>query len=202
VFMAETIRREFTDKGRKALVFCSVQHAFTRYHSKEYEKNLKDKGMDATTRTGNIVFDRIGSRAFCVYLHAPWPDRTNQAGLNWAADGAIDVLIAQLKPEKQRFGVSTAGTPFGKLPIKSSSYTYGYDKLALEDLCDGYVVLGPVPAYEVVTPLPDFITQDNFDEAVRNFPGPKEKDLTVAKMNDLISTDAANFSKALKLLKY
>jgi len=202
VFMAETIQKEIVSKGRKAAVYCNVQHAFTRYRSKEYEKNLKDKGMDPTKRTGNIVYDRIGSRAFTAYLHAPWPDKTNQAGMNWAADGAIDTLLSQLKPEKQRFGVSTSGTPFGRLPVKSGSYTYGYDKLTLEDLCDGYVVLGPVPGLEVVTPLPDFITQDNFDQAVKYFPGPKEKDLTLAKYNELIAQDAASFTKALKMLKF
>ncbi len=37
--MADVIDREFTRTGEKALVFCGMQHIFTRYRSRAYEKN-------------------------------------------------------------------------------------------------------------------------------------------------------------------
>jgi len=196
-YMAEVIQREFTSRGAKALVFCGAQHSFTRYRSREYEKQAADMRLAETRRTGNIVFDRIGGRAFTVMLHAPWPDKTARTGLAWAAGGVIDALIEKLPPERRNAGYDTAGTPLGGLPVTSPSYLAGYKSLALSDLCDGYVILGPLSDYRAVTPIADFVPADRAEQAVRNFPGVKPPSLTLKDVNQAIVDDAKAVDEAL-----
>ena len=109
------IQREFLDRGEKALVYCSLQHAFTRYRSLEYEKNMRDRGFAETRRAGNILFDRVRGRVATLALHAPWPDSAAQTGLAWPVDGAIDAMLAALPAGRQAGGWSTTGTPLGAL---------------------------------------------------------------------------------------
>jgi hypothetical protein len=96
--MAEVIEKEFLQKGEKALVYCGTQHIFTRYRSREYEKNAAEMKLAETRRAGTIMAEKIGARAFCISLHAPWPDRKQGNGLAWAADGIIDALMAPPPP--------------------------------------------------------------------------------------------------------
>ncbi len=195
--MAEVILREFGDRGRKALVYCGTQHALTRFRSREYERSATDMGLPETRRAGNIVFDRIGDRAFTVLLHAPWPDRRSRSGLAWAAGGVIDALIAALPEAKQQAGWDTAGTGLGTIPITSGSYKTGYSRLTLAELCDGYVVQGPLDGYAVATPIADFVPADREAEAVKNFPGLKPTALTLAEVNRAILDDAKTVESML-----
>ncbi len=195
--MAEVIDREFLARGEKALVFCGIQHSFTRYRSREYEKQAAQMKLGETRRAGNIVFDRIGSRAFTVMLHAPWPDKNERAGLAWAAGGAIDALIDALPEGRKEAGYDTAGTPLGALPVASASYLSGYKSLTLSDLCDGYVIQGPLAGYQVVTPIPDFVPADKAEHAIRNFPGVKPSSLTLKSLNQAILEDVKAVDAAI-----
>ncbi len=188
--MAGVILREFADAGRKALVYCGAQHALTRFRSREYERSASDMGLPETRRAGNIVFDAVGARAFTVLLHSPWPDSRSRTGLAWAAGGVIDAMVERLPPEKRLSGWDTAATAIGAIAIPSGSYKTGYSRLTLADLCDGYVVLGPLSAYQPVTPIPDFVPPEREAEAVRNFPGLKPAPLTLADVNRAILDDA------------
>lgn len=188
--MAEVILREFGRPGSKALVYCGAQHALSRFRSREYERSASDMGLSETRRAGNIVFDRVGARAFTVLLHAPWPDSRSRTGLEWAAGGVIDGLIAALPPDSQRAGWDTATTALGSIAITSGSYKTGYKQLTLAELCDGYVVLGPLSAYEPATPIPGFVPPERAADAVRNFPGLKPSVLTLDDVNKAILDDA------------
>jgi hypothetical protein len=195
--MAQVIEREVTSKGEKALVFCGIQHSFTRYRSREYEKQAAEMKLGETRRAGNIVFDRIGGRAFTVMLHAPWPDKNERTGLAYAAGGAIDALIDGLPMSMKEAGYDTAGTPLGALPVTSASYLSGYKSLTLSDLCDGYVIQGPLADYQVVTPIVDFVPADRAEQAIRNFPGVKPPSLTLNGVNQAIVEDVKAVDGAL-----
>ncbi len=195
--MAEVIDREFLSKGKKALVFCGIQHSFTRYRSREYEKQAAEMRLGETRRAGNIVFDRIGGRAFTVMLHAPWPDKNERTGLAYAAGGAIDALIDSLPEGRKDAGYDTAGTPLGALHVTSASYLSGYKSLALSDLCDGYVIQGPLADYQAVTPIADFVPADKAEQAIRNFPGVKPQSLTLKDLNQAIFQDVKAVDDAL-----
>lgn len=195
--MAEVIERELTSKGEKALVFCGIQHSFTRFRSREYEKQAAQMKLGESRRTGNIVFDRIGARAFTVMLHAPWPDKNERSGLAYAAGGAIDALIDGLPEGKRAAGYDTAGTPLGALPVTSASYLSGYKSLTLSDLCDGYVIQGPLADYQVVTPIADFVPADKAEQAIKNFPGVKPAALTLSSLNQAIFDDVKAVDAAI-----
>jgi hypothetical protein len=196
--MAQLIQREFLDRGEKALVYCSLEHAFTRYRSTAYEKNMRENGFAETRRAGNILYDRAGSRVATLALHAPWPDRSAQTGLAWPAGGAIDALLAALPPARQAAGWDTAGTPIGALAISSGEYAVGHEKLTLADLCDGYVATGPLTSLHAATAIADFVPADRSEYAARNFPGPKPAKLDAAMINAYIADEARALEQALR----
>ncbi len=197
--MAEVIDREFIRKGEKALVYCGTPHIFTRYHSKEYEKNIAEMKLPETRLAGNIIHEKIGARAFCISLHAPWPDKRN--GLAYPAEGVIDSLIAALPAEKRNAGWDTAGTPLGALPIKTGFYPEGATGMTLADLFDGYIIQGPIAEYTTVTPIKDFVRPEDADRAARDFPGVKTRPPTVAQVNQSIEEDLQTVGKLLASFK-
>jgi hypothetical protein len=200
-FMADVIRREFTEKKEKALVYCGMQHASTRFMDTQYAKNASDKKLADTRRTAEIVRERIGPRAFTVLLHGPWPDEKSVVGLSYPVAGAIDALIDALTLDKKTAGFDTVGTPFGALPVKSGWWAVNHPSLTLADICDGYIVMGPIIGYHAVTPISGFITDRDAEYAVKNFPAPKQPDLTAEKLNGFIAEDTAAFEKMLRSLK-
>jgi hypothetical protein len=199
--MAEVIDREFVQRGEKALVFCGTQHIFTRFRSKEYEKNAAEMKLSETRRAGNIVYAKIGARAFSISLHAPWPDRTQKSGLAFPAEGVIDAVISALPPEKRNAGWDTAGTPLGALPVKTGSYASDVTGLTLGDLFDGYVIQGPIAEYTIVTPIKDFVRPEDADRAAQNYPSVKATPPTVQQVNQSIDDDAQAVGKVLALFK-
>ena len=199
--MAEVIDRELVQKHEKALVYCGTQHIFTRYRSTEYEKNAAEMKLPETRRAGNIVYAEIGARAFCISLHAPWPDRTQRSRMAYPAGGAIDALIDALPPDMKNGGWNTGGTPLGALPVKTSDYAIGSPGLTLSGLFDGYVIQGPISQYATVTPIKDFVRPEDAARASREYPGVKTTPLTVEQINQSISDDVQAMGKALAELK-
>jgi hypothetical protein len=132
--MASVIEEQFIAKGEKALIFCGRQHIFTRFRSRDYEKYVAAMHLGETRLAAAIVYDRIGTRAFSICLHAPWPDASQKSGLGYAAGGLIDALIAALPPEEKNAGWDLAGTPLGRIPVKSGAYAEGAPGLTLADL--------------------------------------------------------------------
>ncbi len=202
--MAEVIDRELVAKKEKGLIFCGMQHSFTAFRSAEYEKNAASLQLSETRRAGNIVYAKIGARAFSIALHAPWPDTGSSTGLTWPADGAIDSLIASLPPEDRNAGFDTAGTPLGALPVTTSSLARDAPAgatLTLADLFDGYVIQGPIAAYTAATPIAGFVTPADAARALKNFPGAKPPSLTAGQANQAIADDAAAVAKLLAQFK-
>jgi hypothetical protein len=216
VFMAKAIREQIIEKEEKALIVSRSPEVFTKYRYKKYQEDTQNTGFSETRNAGNIVYDEIGSRAATILLHYPWPDDRSMYRSGRPFDGAFDALIAALPQERGRAGLRTAGTPFGDLPLKNGVYAYGYENLTMKDLCDGYIITGPLHEYTGITPLPNFITHENFEEAYHNFPGPKsmlpftlekltkEKDVesAIAHMNQLIAEYPQNALRFLALFKF
>jgi hypothetical protein len=112
--------------------------------------------------------------------------------------------------ERGRAGISAAEGPFAELPVESGMYTYEQENLRLRDLCEGYIILGPLNQYTMVTPIPDFINAGNLERALEEFPAPKdmlpvikdiEKDTprAVNHMNRLIADYAGNTKRLLDM---
>jgi len=193
--MAEVIDREFVRRGEKALVYCSIQHAFTRYRSAEYEKNAASMKLPETRRAGNIVYAAIGSRAFTISLHSPWPDKGEQSGFSFPVDGSIDALIDALPEGRKSAGWNTEGTPLGRLPVRPGTYAAEGQEMTLSELCNGYIVQGPIAEYQPVTPIVGFVRPEDAEKASRNFPGSKQGTMTADQVNKLIVDDAEAMRK-------
>ncbi len=201
VHMADVIDSTIVAKGEKALIYTSIQHAFTRFRYKNYEEKSRKAGLGDGRSAGNIVRDRIGDKAVTVLFHSPWPDTSGPGGMGYPVGGTLDALLESL-PEGERTGAMTiTGTPIGKLPVKNQAYAYGYQSLTLEEMTTGYLFLGPIASYHAVTPIPGFIDSGDLAQAVTDFPGPtinpktSTQDLNgfISRMSDTISKSLANF---------
>ncbi len=200
-YMADVIQREFTDKKEKALVYCSMQHASVRFKDTQYAKNATDKKLSETRRTAEITGERIGSRAGTVLLHGPWLDSASMVGVSYPVNGAMDALIDALPADKKTAGFSVTGTPFASLEVKSGWWATDHPSLTLGDICDGYIIMGPIADYKAVTPIKDFISKADEQYAVTNFPGAKEKDLSAEKINGYIAQETTAFEQTLRAMK-
>ena len=213
VFMAKIIQEEFVDTGTKALIFCGVQQALTNYRNIKYEENTRESGFREVRSAGNIVYDRIGPRAATVLLHYLWPDEDAMYRVARPVGGAFDALMGGLDRDRIQGAVRTGGTPFGELAVSQGIYAYKHENLTLKDLCQGYIIMGPLHEHTMVTAIPDFISVENINEALRDFPAPKDtlptikepdKDAPAAAqyMNNLIAGYTQNVSRVLDLFKY
>lgn len=175
---AKVVIEEVIARGDKALVYCGIHHAFTRYRQPIAVGGKFIRFGDV--RVGNYVYEKIGRRAFTIYLHAPW---FNAAGYDappvLAADGSIDALLEELPPEYQQAGFDLEGTPFGRLSGEMSVYKFGYENFTLETIYDGYVCQGPLSSYEGVTAIKDFVNEGNLAVARAQSPNPDMRNATV-----------------------
>ena len=186
--MADIIMSEFVRKGEAALVLTEMSHAFTSYLSIKYVERAEEIGLSEARRAGNIVYDIIGSRAATVLFHAPWPYKKARNLVVHPVQGSIDGTIENLPEEWSAAGFDVAGTPFAELSARRSDFFYGYEDLVLSELADGYIITGPIASYEMVTPIPEFITAENIDEAIRGFPGPNIEGVTPEELNAYIAS--------------
>ena len=168
---AQVLEDEVIARGEKALVYCGIHHAFTRYRQPIVVDGKFVRFGDV--RVGNHIYEKIGPRAFTIFLHAPW---VNVEGYDappvLAADGSIDAVLQDLSPEQQHVGFDLKGTPFGTLPGVTSLYKFGYEDFTLETIYDGYICQGPLSSYEGVTPIRDFVNEHNLAQARAQSPSP------------------------------
>jgi hypothetical protein len=165
--MARVILKEFIDKNQKALIYSGINHALTHYRQPIYNFENKKLIRLNNERMGNYIYRKIGSRAFLIFLHSPWPSRQSQSPVGSVSpgNGKIDSVMAQFP--NQRVGFDVAGTPFGQLRDSKAFYGLGHDDFKLEDFCDGYIYQMPFKNYQGVTTDPHFITKNNFAAAVQ-----------------------------------
>ncbi len=198
VRMADTIEKEIVGPGRKALIYTTIQHSFTRFRYREYEKKTHTVGIEDARSAGNIIRAAIGDGAITVLMHSPWPNPGGPGGMGYPVGGKLDLLLKSLPESEQSAGITVTGTPFGALAVKNQAYSAGYDSLTLGDMTTGYLFLGPIASYHPVTPIPDFIDAENLAVAVRDFPGPSINPKTKASdLNGFITRMSSTIGQAL-----
>jgi hypothetical protein len=152
-------------RGEKVLVYSGMHHAFTEYAMPIVNGATGEFIRLYPERMGNYVYERIGKRAVTIALHSPWPDVGGEFS-RYAVDGAIDALMQELGPEAYPVGFDTRGSPFGDLTAGGDClYAQGHEGFTLSDWCDGYVFHRPISEFEGMTPIPDFVNQDNLERA-------------------------------------
>ena len=186
---AETILRA-VGEGEKVLVHSGIHHAFTRYRQPVVREGDLVR-IDPNLRAGNHVYEAIGERAVTIYLHAPFPGPHGYgAPPVHAADGILDGLMLQRSGGPRPVGFRVRGTAFGALPIGESVYRHGYESGGLEAFCDGWVYTRPLSKYRGVTPVPDWVTAANLEQARRLSPNFAARQWTVDRFNESIERSA------------
>lgn len=174
--------------GEKVLVYCGIHHAFTEYRQPVVVDG-KFLHFDRALRTGNHVFDSIGKRAVTVYLHAPWSGYQGyDSAMRHPADGIIDALMQSVGPHPVGFDLSVG--PLGQLQVKDAVYRHGYDDFRLKTFCDGWIYTKPISSFEGVSPIPDWINEDNLERARLQSPNPALRNASAHDFNDGIARDA------------
>lgn len=168
--MADVVIEEFVDKGEKALIYSGNHHAFTRYHQPIYDFEKKKFLRFNATRMGNLVYNKIGDRAFNIYLHAPWGSNTNLDVDTRPMHGVIDAVMQKLG--NQPVGFDVKGSPFGAITDNQSYYSLDHARFTFDNYCDGYIFQGRLEDYEGVTVDPLSITEANLQEAIAYLPNP------------------------------
>jgi hypothetical protein len=87
-------------------------HAFTRYHAAEYDFETKRPLKTFTESAGNIVWRKIGDKAFQICLHYPWQTTAGPRTYDLPLDGVVDAVMKG--PPVSRLGFDVAGSPFGR----------------------------------------------------------------------------------------
>ncbi len=140
VFMARTLMREIVARGRRALVYCGINHAFTRFEQPFYDRRSGRCAGTGAGRMGNIVRRAIGKRAMTIALHQPWASRRD--GLVHPVGGAVDRAMDVLG--NPRAGFDVVGSPLAALRDTVAAYAACDSAFTLGSLCDGYVYLAPL----------------------------------------------------------
>jgi hypothetical protein len=157
-FMAENLRQEVLDKGEKALVYCGIHHAFTRF---QQPRLIEGSIKHIKERFGNTIYLYLkGKRTYTIFLHGPW--ETPSGKMILPVGGKIDRTMENLGIYPVGFDLRFS--PFGQLKDDASQYSVGSSTLLLKNFCDGYIYQKPLNQYEGCTVDPQFVTSKNFPE--------------------------------------
>jgi hypothetical protein len=197
--MARVVLDEFVKKGRKALIYCGMHHAFTRYRQPRVDEStgeFKEYGM---RRLGNIVSDSIPSRVFSISLHSPWMQRRDLNAQSYPVGGVIDAAMREF--HSPRVGFDAGGSPFGLLTDTAAYYSAGYSPFVLADFCDGYIYQKYISDYEGCTVDTLFVTWSNFHEAVKFIPNVAARPFFKSPADFIGSArDDTNFKQRFRLM--
>lgn len=169
-FRYKIIEQEILDKNQKILVLTGTIHAFTFYQFPHYDYTSPGFVRFESRMLGNLLYSKYGDKITSIVLHQPFPNKLNhQPALVSPANGDVEKIISCLG--NKQVGFDLKGTSAGKL-IDSSYYSMGYRNFKLENLFDGYIFLSPIKNLHSCNLDYQFVVNENFKEAVINFPDP------------------------------
>lgn len=193
-FRAEIIEKEIITKNEKILVLVGTPHAYTRYGSPYFKyngDNFCDYDFDWL---GNRLFKKYPEKVFNIILHQAFTQKVNNNYfLVSPSDGAIERLMKENANKPSGFDL--INTPVGKLPDNSIN-SMCYENFTLEQYFDGYIFLEPLRELEGCTVIDDFVNEQNFEYAVKNFPDPDwhEKITTLDDLKRFIKSNSERIS--------
>ena len=197
--IAANIERELLQQGIRAPVYVQFPQSFTGFEQPLYAENMAEQGFPDQKRAGNILRDRYGNRIIGAMFHTPVRDSRSRVGYGYPLGGVMDEVIASLPEGERSRGFFPSESPFADGPVSSDTLTEGIEgDLLFADLTDAYLTLVPIASYTSVAPIPGFITQENLEIALREFPGPDPGEISVEEMNQYIAGNANQMSRVLE----
>lgn len=179
------IEKEALSKKQKALVYCGRHHAFSKFHHPiviggEFLRFEKD-------REGTQLLNRYQGKVSTVLLHSFWNDQSNIFPTSVSPFNAILDTIYSSVGNNKAYGFQCQKSELGDLVDSTSLYSVGRDTVRLKDICDAYIVLSPVCELSLVSIIPDFIDESNFENAkIQDYPYNFYDHWTIEAMNDTI----------------
>ncbi len=164
VWMNAVMRREFVDKGLKALIYTGAGHTPLYVTRDEREET----GLRFSV--AYQISRHLGSRVTSLVI---------LSGAN--QNPVIAELMAVLPARYQVLGFDLKGTPVGALPLPerfAGTIVTDRKSLTFADYMDGIVYLSSTP--EPVTMAPGFITEERVEQAKREGWLPAIPEITVA----------------------
>ena len=154
-FMADIIEEEIISKGEKALIYCGIHHAFTRYRQPAYDFEKDTLYISNNERTGNIIHRKFPEKTITINLHSPWvSDKGWDKQRVKPVNGVIDSVMSMLN--NIPMGFDTKSTIMGNLKATDTYYAFGYENFKLADFCDGYIFLLPYKEVKFVSVEPNY----------------------------------------------
>lgn len=177
----------------KVLNYIVREQGFPRLDSHFYGAQLEAWGYENERTFARLVHEAGYNDDFALTFHSAWPSSQSAGQIAYPASGAVDAAFDVLKgageaPELP-VGFDVAG-PLADVGIVGSLYDYGFEEEGepkFSWLFDGYLVLKPYAELSKVTPIPNFINEGNFEEALRRFPGPDPRNATVDGLNSYMA---------------
>jgi hypothetical protein len=161
---AETLLDEVLREGRKALVYCGINHALTRFEQ-PFLDEASGEVEYVRSRFGQFVRREVGERVFTVCLHMPGTTRDDSDYL-YPFDGALDALLEYLPPERRAVAFDTRASPLGRIVDSTGKRSLGYGSVTLEEMYDGYILHSRFADNRGVRPINDWLDRDNFAAAL------------------------------------
>lgn len=137
--------KQCLDRNDKLLVHIGESHTNTKH------------GL----RMGKVLTDEYGSRVKQVVLHHPWQGKTQRLAPMTNVLERISAAAGQDSP----IGFDIADTPLDQLRDKGVIFWQAIPDASLSDFAQSYVYLKPLRELHVTTWIPDFITEERFEEA-------------------------------------
>jgi hypothetical protein len=138
--MFEIMEREALQKGKKALWYSGLHHAFTRFREPLpfFLEHFRQR------RGGNFLYAKYPTRIYLIALHAPVPERfgllLGPFGRTYYPWEAVCDKVYDRRHAPYAFDVATS--PLGACEDNYSYYSLDHHgPIQLKDFCDGYVVL-------------------------------------------------------------
>ena len=125
VFHADVLEKEVIAKQEKALIYCGMHHAFTRYRQPMtgFIRKRKIYGF-SDDRFGNIIHSKYPEKTFTICLHYPWPSIfLDSYRPVKPVHGAIDALMKLFNNVPMGFDV--INTVIGTLKANNTYYSNG-----------------------------------------------------------------------------
>jgi hypothetical protein len=194
--MYNTIMQELVEPGNRAVVYTQLEHAFTEFEQTGYSERMTESGFPGERRVGNRLGDTLGDRVVTVMFHTPLQDTRSRIGYGYPVGGVMDRLYESLPEGVTSVGFTVADSPYRDAPISSDVLTEDLEEdLTLENFTDGYLLISRIADYLPVTPIPDFITDENIERARAEFPGPDPGEVTTAEMNEFVAGTATSMAR-------
>lgn len=195
------IEKESLSKNQKALVYCGRHHAFSKFHHPIVIKG--EFVRFENNREGTQLLNRHGKNVSTVLLHSFWSDTSNVFPTAIIPfNGVLDSIYYNNSNKNKAYGFQTNDSKLGNLIDSTSLYSIGRDTVRLKDICDGYIVLNPVCDLSIVSLIPDFIDESNFENSkIQDYPYTFYNHWTIQAMNDTIQKWYKMEKKYLDLMK-